>query len=79
MRDFDQNKVAFALEGFEIEMNVWEQYRQEKRHLKPLLTTARVRARSLQRQNHVGPFPDYHTYNVDNDHVERNGLNLHYL
>ena len=33
-------------------MNVWEQYRHEKRHLRPLLTTARVRIgnKSLMRE-----------------------------
>ena len=37
------------------------------------------KSKIIAKENHVGPFPDYHTYNVDNDHVERNGLNLHYL
>ena len=37
------------------------------------------KSKIIAKAKSFGPFPDYHTYNVDNDHVERNGLNLHYL
>ena len=37
------------------------------------------KSKIIAMENQEGSLPDYHTYNVDNDHVERNGLNLHYL
>ena len=42
-----KSKIFWGLVGLEkVVMDVWEQYRHEKRHLRPLLTTARVRSRT---------------------------------